>query len=159
VGDTHQPLHDIDNHDQGGNCTTIKFGSDERPSNMHSIWDSRLIQYEAQRDMLTNQTYAASLDSRFAAKYATLATAPAVDPASWAWEGSGIARAVVYGNLEPEIPVEGPDSTVVCAAEREKVLALKIVIGEAYITKALPVVDEQLATAGFRLALLLNASL
>ena len=44
-------------------------------------------------------------------------------------------------------------------AERDKVQALHIAIGDAYFTKTMPVIDEQLATAGFRLAVLLNATL
>lgn len=158
VGDSHQPLHAIDNYDQGGNCTTVKFKDDDRPSNLHSIWDSRFIQLKMTADKLTDTTYAAALNSRFAEKYAAMASAPVDDPATWSWETNEFARSVVYGNLDPSIPIEaGPETA--CATEREKVQALNIVIGDAYIAKATPVVDERLATAGFRLARLLNASL
>ena len=33
VGDIHQPLHDSDNDDQGGNCTAIRFFTKKRPAN------------------------------------------------------------------------------------------------------------------------------
>ena len=159
LGDIHQPLHDIDNHDQGGNCTTLQFAGDDRPTNLHTIWDSKLIQHEMEADKLTDADYAASLNSRFGAKYASLAAEPADDPATWAWESNALARSVTYGNLEPGIPVFQSGPELVCAAEREKIQALHIAIGDTYIAKALPVVDEQLATAGFRLAYLLNATL
>jgi len=158
LGDIHQPLHDIDNHDQGGNCTTMQFNGDDRLTNLHTIWDSRLIRSELESRKLTDTTYAAALDARFAAKYDSLAAEPVDDPAAWAWESNALARSVAYGNLEPGLPVFQSGPELVCASEREKAQALHIVIGEAYIAKALPVIDEQLATAGFRLAYLLNAA-
>jgi hypothetical protein len=159
VGDIHQPLHDVDNQDQGGNCTTMQVVGDDRLTNLHSIWDTKLIQHEMETDQLTKPAYVEALNSRFAAKYPTLAAAPVDDPSSWSWEAAEIARNVTYGNLEPGLPVAHADTEPVCAAEREKVQALHIVIGETYIRKAIPVIEEQLATAGFRLALLLNATL
>ncbi len=43
IGDEAQPLHVSDNHDQGGNCTSIRFFAEEKPRNLHSIWDTQLI--------------------------------------------------------------------------------------------------------------------
>lgn len=40
IGDLSQPLHATDNHDRGGNCTEIIFFAQEKPENLHSIWDS-----------------------------------------------------------------------------------------------------------------------
>jgi len=159
VGDIHQPLHDEDNDDQGGNCTAIQFFAEDRPANLHAIWDYKLIQREMTQDHLTQPAYAAALDSRFSAKYAAVAKAKADDPVAWAWEAHGIAISIAYGLLQPRIPLETPDPKAVCAAEREKVQGLHIAVGDAYFAKAMAVIDEQLATAGFRLALLLNASL
>ena len=65
-----------------------------------------------------------------------------------------------YGNLDPGIPVgeidPKADPQAACSAERDKVRALHIVIGDRYFDNAMPVIDERLATAGFRLAKLLN---
>jgi hypothetical protein len=41
VGDLHQPLHSIDDHDRGGNGVPVTlFG---QPTNLHAVWDSGLI--------------------------------------------------------------------------------------------------------------------
>ncbi len=159
VGDLHQPLHSVDNNDQGGNCITIQFAGDDRISNLHSIWDSRIIQYQLNAEKLSKPAYVEALNSRFASKYRALEAAPADDPASWAWEAQSVARAVTYGSLEPAVSVLPENPVLACPAEREQTRALHIVIGETYIRKATPALEEQLATAGFRLGLLLNSVL
>lgn len=159
VGDIHQPLHDEDNNDQGGNCTAIQFFAEDRPANLHAIWDYKLIQHQLAQDKLTQPAYAAALNSRFLEKYTVVAEAKADDPVAWAWESHKLAASTAYGLLQPAIPVETPDPKAVCSVERDKVQALHIAIGQAYSAKAMPVIDEQLATAGFRLAVLLNASI
>lgn len=159
LGDIHQPLHAIDNNDKGGNCTAIQFFGDARPANLHSIWDSKLIQHEFEKDKTTQTAYAADLNARFSPKFSAISGAKADDPEPWAWETNAVAKAVTYGNLQPGIPVAKPDPESVCKAETDKVQALHITIGEDYFSKAMPVIDEQLATAGFRLAALLNDTL
>jgi nuclease S1 len=156
VGDIQQPLHDEDNDDQGGNCTAMRFFSEERPANLHAIWDYKLIQHQLEQDKLTQVQLAASLNDRFAAKYAAIAAAKPDDPTAWAWQAHAIAISNTYGNLDPAIPVVAVGASAGCNAERDKVAALHIVIGDAYYNKAIPVIDEQLATGGFRLAVLLN---
>jgi hypothetical protein len=74
----------------------------------------------------------------------------------WAWEGHLIAQKVAYGDLEPKPPVEKPDPKAACSVERDRFGALHISEGEAYEKAAAPVVEEQLAKAGYRLAELLN---
>jgi hypothetical protein len=156
VGDIHQPLHDVDNNDQGGNCTSIQFFSEDRPANLHAIWDYKLIQRELETKKLTQSAYADLLNHRFAAKYAVVSAAPPNDPETWAWATHALAESTTYGNLHPAIPFETPDPKAVCSAERDKVQALHITVGDEYLNQARPVMEEQLATAGFRLALLLN---
>jgi hypothetical protein len=157
VGDLHQPLHDEDNDDQGGNCTVMQIFDNPRPGNLHSLWDSGLIQHALDAKATTQAAYAAELDSRFQAKYEAMSTAKADDPVTWAWNSYALAVSVAYGNLQPSIPVEKPDPQVTCQAERDKVTALHISVGDAYYQKAMPVIDEQLATGGYRLAYLLNS--
>src|ERR1700683_70251 len=41
VGDMHQPLHDSDNKDQGGNDVRVTYNG--RNTNLHSLWDSGLL--------------------------------------------------------------------------------------------------------------------
>jgi hypothetical protein len=159
VGDIHQPLHDEDNNDQGGNCTAMQFYSEDRPANLHAIWDYKLIQHQLALDKLTQPAYADALNARFSVRYSALAKGNPDDAIAWAWGAHALAISAAYGALEPGIPVESPDPKAVCAAEREKVQALHIAIGDAYFAKTMPVIDEPLATAGFRLAVLLNAIL
>jgi hypothetical protein len=157
VGDMHQPLHSSDNDDHGGNCTAMKFFDQERPANLHSIWDSMLIQHELTAKKETAADYARRLDRQYADKWPEWGTA-VVDPTAWAWENNRIAREFTYGDLKPLIPVEKPDPKADCNAERDKVSALKITIGDPYFDATIPVVGEQLAKAGYRLANLLNRS-
>lgn len=44
VGDVHQPMHAGHSEDQGGNKIAVKFLG--RDQNLHSLWDSGLIDYE-----------------------------------------------------------------------------------------------------------------
>ena len=44
VGDLHQPLHVGNGKDRGGNDKKLKWFGEE--TNLHSIWDSKLIQYQ-----------------------------------------------------------------------------------------------------------------
>jgi hypothetical protein len=155
VGDMHQPLHSSDNDDHGGNCTAMTFFDQTRPANLHSIWDTLLIQHELAAKKEIAADYAHRLDRQFADRWPAWGTLP-VDPTAWAWENNRVARQFTYGDLKPAIPVEQPNPKADCNAERDKVAALKITIGDAYFNDTIPVVGEQLAKAGYRLADLLN---
>lgn len=155
VGDMHQPLHGSDNEDQGGNCTSMKFFEQERPANLHSIWDTLLIQHELEAKKETVGDYARQIDRQFQDRWPAWGTA-VIDPVPWAWDANRLAREFAYGNLKPAIPLEKPKTPTSCDAERAKVEALHISIGEQYFNAAIPVVAEQLAKAGYRLADLLN---
>ncbi len=73
---------------------------------------------------------------------------------------TGSRQTVAYGDLKPQIPIEpataGQADKEACNLEREKVAALRISIGDEYAAQAMPVIREQLAKAGYRLAGLLN---
>jgi hypothetical protein len=153
VGDIQQPLHDSDNNDHGGNCTVMQFFGEERASNLHAVWDYKLIERELVRTRQTQTEYARSLDRRFRNRSDEWSRGAAVD---WAWEGHALALDATYGNLRPLIPVENPDPHAECDAERDKVAALHIAIGEDYLHSSLPALEEQLARGGYRLAAVLN---
>jgi hypothetical protein len=155
VEDLHQPLHTTDNDDRGGNCTVIGFFSDEKPTNLHSIWDTRLIQRELAEKKMTQEEYAADLDRRFAGRWNDWGTSQ-TGIAEWVWEGHKLAADVAYGDLKPAIPVEDPDQPTDCDAEKARVAALHINVSGAYFDQSMPVVDAQLAKAGYRLAAILN---
>lgn len=44
VGDAHQPMHVSRKEDKGGNTIQLRF--DNKGTNLHSLWDSKLIDYE-----------------------------------------------------------------------------------------------------------------
>ncbi|MFZ0394807.1 MAG: S1/P1 nuclease, partial [Terracidiphilus sp.] len=52
VGDMHQPLHEEDNNDRGGNCVPVSFlnhKAEERANggyspNLHAVWDTGLVE-------------------------------------------------------------------------------------------------------------------
>jgi hypothetical protein len=155
VGDIHQPLHDSDNDDHGGNCTALRFYTEERPANLHAIWDYKLIQREL-TIRKTNQTdFVAVLDQKFANRWQSWGETK-TGAVEWAWESFALAKSVIYGDLKPPIPVEAPNPQSDCSEEREKVAALHIAVDNAYFEQTIPVVREQLAKAGYRLAALLN---
>lgn len=157
VQDTHQPLHDSDNTDHGGNCTAVTYLNEEKPANLHAIWDYKILQTEMLRKKLNQATYASAINTEFAKQRAKWAKEK-VDPEAWAWEGHSLATNLTYGLLRPLIPVEPPGETD-CNAERAKVAALHIAIGDDYVDKSLPAIREQLAHAATRLAILLNQTL
>jgi hypothetical protein len=160
IGDDAQPLHVSDNHDQGGNCASIHFFAEARPRNLHSIWDTQLIARALDAGPFTQPKYARQLDERFSARWKEWGDAP-VNFLAWTWDSHGIAESVTYGDLRPEIPVEpasaGEADKDACDIERAHVSDLHISVGDQYAAEALPVIQQQLAKAGYRLAGLLNS--
>jgi hypothetical protein len=159
VGDLSQPLHASDNRDRGGNCTEIRFFSEGKPRNLHAIWDYELIERELQAVKMTQIPYAAKLDESSIGHWPEWGESR-TDVVDWAWESHKLAQTVAYGELKPEIPIEPATSGAVdqdgCNAERIKVAALHISVDDEYANRAMPVIREQLAKAGYRLAGLLN---
>jgi hypothetical protein len=48
IGDAHQPMHVSRAEDKGGNTIPVKF--DGNATNLHTLWDSRLIDHEGLSD-------------------------------------------------------------------------------------------------------------
>ena len=82
-----------------------------------------------------------------------------LDFARWIWEGHHIAEKITYDKLRPKVPVAPAENGPGCNAEREKTGALKIDIDARYAAVAMPVIEKQLAKAGYRLADVLNQAL
>lgn len=79
---------------------------------------------------------------------------------AWAWESHEVAERVVYGNLPTELAVEKPVQVRTCADDDHistRMLKLNEQIGANYDAEAGPVIQEQLAKAGVRLAAVLNS--
>ena len=166
VGDLHQPLHDTTNNDQGGNCVPVTwFGKPPaitdpvkesyRP-NLHGVWDTDIVER-----MSTGQNsaqLARSLDAAFHSKMKPWKKAR-TDVDAWAWEGYQLAEHVVYGKLPHTIPLEVFQPVQECSDADHisaRMLKLNEQLDEPYFDAVSPVVREQLAKAGLRLAMLLN---
>ena len=166
VADLHQPLHCVTNNDMGGNCVPIDF-FDTAPMekdllresyspNLHSIWDSALIQRI--RGNATVALWAASLDHDFHAR-ADGWEKEGINLSAWAWESHQLADSMAYGRLPVPDPVEKPQLVRSCADDRHvssRLLRLHERISEPYLNAVAPTVNQQIAQAGVRLAMLLN---
>jgi S1/P1 Nuclease len=167
VGDIHQPLHDTTNNDRGGNCVPVAF-FDKMPMetnaqaesyspNLHGIWDTNILEKFTASE--TSQQFADSLAAKFVARMKTWQAQPA-NFMAWAWESHQLAETVTYGKLPHKIPVEKPVAIMSCADDGHvsmRMLQLNETIGDDYENASQPVIEEQLAKAGARLAALLNS--
>ncbi len=178
VGDIHQPLHDTTNNDEGGNCVPVEFFG-ERPKetdatresfepNLHWVWDVGIIdrfifpaigqvhRFDVQEPA---RGFADEFELRFRTQISRWRSQP-IDFAAWAWESHALADSVAYGKLPRAIPIEPPRSVSSCADDNHvalRMLRLHEDLGPAYESAAAPVVQQQLAKAGARLAGLLNS--
>ena len=166
VGDLHQPLHTTSNNDEGGNCLPVAYfdldptlGNPDTGSyrpNLHGVWDSNLIDRSA--GSTPTDLFAQTVNRRYASK-AKLWQQDPVDVDAWALEGHRLADEVTYGRLPKAVPVEPPREVRTCNDDErvsQRLLALDEHLGEAYQSAVAPVVEEQLAKAGVRLAMALN---
>jgi hypothetical protein len=135
IGDLHQPLHSGDNHDRGGNDVQVEFLGqtispyNRKPWNLHAVWDSGILEAH-DRDA---QHYATRLILWLESQpEGTFQNGSVID---WAMESHQIAKIHVY--MLPE--------------DRK--------LGEVYYRANVPIVDQQLARAGVRLAKVLNDAL
>ena len=131
VGDMHQPLHDSDNKDKGGNDVRVVYK--ERNTNLHSLWDSGLLGNMGKEDELL------PLYSKDSARHAKKWAKGSVE--DWAEQSHKEAVKVTYGKL----PKTEKGTPVTITAE--------------YEAKADPVIREQIEKAGARLAWVLNEAL
>ena len=137
VGDLHQPLHAVDNHDKGGNCVLVSLGG-VRVVNLHSYWDTVVVTGLGEDPQAVAEALAREItpENRDAWEKG--------DPQSWALEGFDIARTVVY--RAHSSPGCGIDPT-------------PIGLPSGYADLASRTATLQLEKAGVRLAALLNHAL
>jgi hypothetical protein len=169
VGDIHQPLHAITNNDLGGNCVPVTFfgrapaesspGSGVFNPNLHEVWDVEIIEHFSPGQ--SSSQVANDLDQEFGARIPAWQKQPA-DFAAWAWESHQLAESVAYGRLPHRLPIEPPRPMTSCPASNSpaayaKILRIDENLADDYQNAAAPVVQEQLAKAGARLAAILNS--
>jgi S1/P1 Nuclease len=125
VGDLHQPMHVSREEDKGGN--TIQLNYDGQGTNLHAVWDSKLIDHTG----LDYQQLAAKYDNASAVQIRQWQSDPVV---KWMWESYQIT-----GQLYSEVDTMHDRS-----------------IGQAYYDEHIATVALRLEQAGVRLAGLLN---
>jgi len=131
VGDLHQPLHSIDNHDKGGNDVKVVFH--DRPTNLHSVWDSGLLNQLPKEPELF-----AKFDEQAEHHRKKWSKGSVED---WIEQSHRLAQKMTYAKL----PKPGADGV--------------IVLNAAYEQTADGVIAEQIEKAGVRLAAVLNVCL
>jgi hypothetical protein len=166
VGDIHQPLHCVTNNDMGGNCVPIDFFGnppiEKNPQyesyapNLHAIWDSAII--ERLRGTESVAAWAGSLDQQFSAQ-ARGWEKQSINVEDWAWEGHELADSVVYAKLPVAIHVEKPELVKGCSDDNHvsmRMLKLHEQVSQPYVDAVASTINEQIAKAGIRLAMVLN---
>jgi len=164
VGDLHMPLHATTNNDEGGNCVPVRYlrrwpqqnGNSLTP-NLHALWDTAILE----RDMEGAEPpeYANFLGLIFAGEIPNWQAA-GVHIDDWAWESHALAENIVYGALTPKVPAESPTPVHACTDANnigDRMRHLNLFAGENYQEAAAPIVEERIAQAGVRLAMILNA--
>ncbi len=150
VGDMHQPLHIGDKDDRGGNDVRAAFGfKSPEAMNLHRIWDSEL----AERAL--TEPPALTPARITPAQRAAYAAGPADTPGRvllWARESWEVARTIVYPALK-----DVPDACPLPPARRAGQPTGTVT--PAYVALATPGVRTQVARAGTRIALLVDAAL
>jgi nuclease S1 len=163
VGDLHMPLHAITNNDEGGNCVPVRYFR-RRPQdhsgsftpNLHALWDTAILE----RDMEGAEPpeFAEHLSEVFSADLPKWQAA-GIHVDDWAWESHDFAETIVYGALVPAVPVESPAAVHSCGDANyigERMLHLHLFAGQNYQDAAGPIVEQRIAQAGTRLAMILN---
>ncbi|WP_121811987.1 S1/P1 nuclease [Mucilaginibacter kameinonensis] len=91
VGDAHQPMHISRAEDKGGNTIQLRF--DNAGTNLHSLWDSKLIDHEG----LSEEQIAKQYDW---ANEAQIKKWQDSSPMEWLWESYQISSEL-YADIKP----------------------------------------------------------
>ena len=168
VGDLHQPLHAVNNGDNGGNCVPVKFfrhepllasrhpETESYSPNLHQVWDTEIV--ERDMEISSPQRFAEELDEKFRAQIQSWEGA-GIHVENWAWESHERTERAAYGAFPKKIPIEPNVKPASCAENNhigKRMFDLRLAIDDAYQHQAENAVDESLAEAGIRLAMILN---
>jgi hypothetical protein len=147
VGDIHQPLHVGFTTDEGGN--TIEGTFEGQSTNLHVVWDTHMIvkritdDYRGSQDSYVNW-FIKQINGPWKNDAATWRQCPNPAPdnacsSDWASESIGLACTNAY--VESDGKRHVPDG---------------FRLADPYYNRNIPVIEEQLARAGVRLANVLN---
>jgi len=92
VGDIHQPMHIGRFEDLGGNKIKVNWFKD--PSNLHSVWDSKLIDFQ----QLSYTEYAAAINFTTKAQRREWQAEPV---STWIWQSYQHAEKI-YADIKPD---------------------------------------------------------
>ena len=175
AGDMHQPLHEEDNNDRGGNCVPVTFldttpkaaSSGSYSPNLHAIWDTQLVETigKITRSGSDAKSQIEAFASRLETQHASdpqLVFHGSVDLVTWANEAHAIAIAAPYADLHPRIaPARKTAPVTACSGggTSAKFLKKHETVSQAYITAVQGDIEGQLSRAGERLAAVLYATL
>ena len=168
VGDMHQPLHVINNGDNGGNCVPVKYlhheplpnplhpEREDFSPNLHQIWDTEIV--ERDMEVSNPHRYADELDEKFHAESASWEAA-GIHVENWAWEIHERAETEVYDAFSVKIPVEPDVKPKGCSDSNhvgKRLLEKHLTADETYQSTAAKAAKKGIAEAGVRLAMILN---
>ena len=168
VGDLHQPLHAINNGDNGGNCVPVKYfhhepllnplhpEREDYSPNLHQIWDTEIV--ERDMEVSNPHRYADELDEKFRTESAVW-EASGIHVDNWAWEVHERAETEVYDAFPEKIGIEPDVKPTACSDNNhigKRMLEKHLAVGEAYQNRAAKAVEMGIAEAGIRLAMILN---
>jgi hypothetical protein len=175
VGDMHQPLHEEDNNDRGGNCVPVTFLNDAPRAttaggyspNLHAVWDTQLVETTGKitrgsADAKSQiEAFAARLESEHSSDPQT-SYHDSADLVAWANQAHALARADPYAKLQPRVGSARKTAPVTACSDggtSSKFLKRHETVSQAYITAVQGDVEGQLAKAGQRLAAVIYATL
>ena len=157
IGDLHQPLHDADDSDLGGNSKHVTwFGEKTNTAfktdwNLHSVWDEAIIAHAGKDEPTYLTDLVADLPAFQLPLTIDLAKLQAGSVVSWANDGHDIARDHSYGTL----PAQDPNDPVTVSGDK----TFRFHLADEYHTANEPLVQQQLRLGGIRLARVLRETL
>ncbi|HMH23738.1 MAG TPA: S1/P1 nuclease [Puia sp.] len=125
VGDLHQPMHVSREEDQGGNKIQVNY--DGKGTNLHSLWDSRLIEHQGLNDEQLAQKYDQITPGQIKEWQGDLLI-------KWIWE-SYQASTKLYTEIDQ---------------------LNNRTLDDAYYQSHMPIIEDRIKRAGIRLAGVLN---
>lgn len=152
VGDISQPLHSASNADLGGNCEQIRPVGEAK--NLHSLWDGGIVNTLHANDVRLADNLEGYIGRLPAGERKSWSKG---DPDKWTWEAHTIAKEDIYGRLH--IPVQPVVFPKTCGTAPGEIANFRPYIDSVYINDMKPIVRDQLAKAGLRLARMLNETL
>jgi hypothetical protein len=124
AGDIHQPMHVSRAEDQGGNKIKVQWFNEA--TNLHSVWDDKLIELQK----LSYTEYAANINHSTPSRRTSLQKQPVT---KWFYESYQLADSIYKGITQPE----------------QK-------LGYRYNFDNIEIINQQLLNGGIRLAGILN---